>query len=564
MVDNRERGHEAPPNQALEGLKADVEMLVTMNDTVGETPDFSHIWATPEYAALSDADKAALGAHVRELGHEPPKGAVPSPENDRTTPRDTSHLTAKAMLPGRTEVREGDTERRPVKRQFMGYRVENSETGRMLVEEFSEWDEESNRYAPRTVKTDIALPAYDQERFAKAAAALRNELDEKQVKIFFDQSKDDPATLKPKWKFTLDGKTKEIHLSEADLPDEIIRLVKGDAKGYYRAPEWQRWFGPAMQAQREKIISDTLATRFIPEIPPADKRPAINRAEAKSVDVSDGLATLIEKFAPLFDLPKDAKEMISLVTQFANGVFRYRRERAHKPTEGRLDQEELSLIEDALVRHFKDDPDTLRIIDDAFNGKESAAGIEDAKEAARIRDIKDPKELEQVILQLSETAERGNMKARERARMHLLDIEFGRAGETSELRMNGVVRENGAKRFFAEHPALDRRNIEWHKDGRITAHLDRIRAEDALARAIDALMRDAVRRMDDEQARRETVDYFTRLVSGARDKADAAIKVFRENVAAFDRAAAELEVKDHQRLTIAMRAAYESVMNGRK
>jgi hypothetical protein len=86
MVDNRERGHEAPPGQALEGLKAEVEALVTMNDAVGETPDFSHIWTGDEYAALSDAEKKALAAFVRTLGHEPP--AVP--RNARRTNRNPS------------------------------------------------------------------------------------------------------------------------------------------------------------------------------------------------------------------------------------------------------------------------------------------------------------------------------------------------------------------------------------------------------------------------------------------------------------------------------------------
>ena len=132
----------------------------------------------------------------------------------------------------------------------------------------------------------------------------------------------------------------------------------------------------------------------------------------------------------------------------------------------------------------------------------------------------------------------------------LADIEFGRAGELSEDRTQGLSRTPAEKEFFGRHSTLDKRNIQRLEDGRVIAHIDRLHPTEALRRTLGRAVDDALslRGIDgDPQMIAKISDYVMNIVMG-RNPNEAITSRFTRDLASFDPRAEEFVIKNIDKL----------------
>lgn len=243
------------PEQAVaqETASPHFEDIYTLMESMGESA-YAALSTTPDFLTLTEDEQEKLRV---EFGGE----------GQATAARTTEH-------PEPTLETRDTRETRPKKRKFSAYNVQtDEESGQAHVtEDYQDWDRRRQEYrtrknvptgitVPDALVTDMSTDASLQERFTSFCGKIREELDERGVKLFFDPSKTEGGDKVPKWKFFLNGRPIEHYLTLADLPSEISAMVREDS-AYFNKPEYKRWFGKSMQQKREQIISDLAAEHF--------------------------------------------------------------------------------------------------------------------------------------------------------------------------------------------------------------------------------------------------------------------------------------------------------------
>ncbi len=248
----------------------------------------------------------------------------------------------------------------PKKRRFVAYRLERDAQAASFYfnEEFEEWDRAAAEYRLKRSRAAIAVPAEAQRRFmagddafrvtlAEFCNGLRRELDGRGVKMYFDIAKGEEAAtpVRAKWTYYLMGRRVDELLEWELLPPvrEMIRVAEtnrhlwpqvegGEAVDaeteteafrrlrqlhrkygtcrYYETREWKLWFGRAMQAKRDRLITGELqrlcdeqfpSEPFGPRVEPiAEELDAVIRAKI----VAEAEA-LLEGVVGRMDLPAD-------------------------------------------------------------------------------------------------------------------------------------------------------------------------------------------------------------------------------------------------------------------
>lgn len=232
---------ELPPE-----AQAEIRKEYTEARTAGED--------APEFLALSEGEQEILR---KEFGGDKPGGSVgiaehPTPAVETKEPRES----------------------RPKKRKFLAYHIYFDQEGGQahLTEDYQDWDRRRQDYRKRkdvptaidiskSLVSKLSADPSLQKMFTSYCGDIREELDERGVKLFFDPSRTEGGDVVPKWKFFLDSKPVEHYLTLDDLPHGIRTMVREDRE-YFKRPEYKKWFGKAMQRKREEVISRLAAEHF--------------------------------------------------------------------------------------------------------------------------------------------------------------------------------------------------------------------------------------------------------------------------------------------------------------
>jgi hypothetical protein len=595
-----------------EGVRQQIERVVKMSRSMKMEPDLAPVWDGEKFSSLPETLQREVRAWAEANGYAVSE-AGSSAEKEPAAP---------SAPEGRNERKE-KRERNQPKRRFLGYRVAPEADGGFGIEEdYEEWDDQDQAYKAKTVKTSIAFTSTLAEKMAADpdvaatvsgfAGQVRGELDRSGVKIFFDRPKTEPEKIYPKWKYALEGRTAQEPIKIDEIPQEVMDEVRKN-KEYFKTDVWKKWFGKRMQRKREEIISAELAKLFPerapeeargerkpvkteavarePEFAPeeAAERPETVREESPEIqavvtpELAAGIDMLVDKFTPLFELPKKTGELIEYITQFSKGIFEYQLQRTGAKKQTLPEAALRDAIRASLLGKFADDAETSaeirRLMSDTAP-ETAAAGradetievrdewIESAEPAQEAREkkeamppaeaayralrndmdrLREPDEIDGLIVSLKEMKKSGMDAVVEAATRLLRDIEYGRAGELSERRTEGLRRPPDEAEFLARHPRLDARNVQRMPDGRVVAHIDRLKPDAAILRMMRRVSDDALASRTggtiDARTAERVAAYLSRIVAGKNPNEDVSRR-FTRDLAAFDPMTDELTVKD--------------------
>ncbi len=577
-------------------VRQQIERIVKMSRSMKMEPDLAPVWDGEEFLALPADLQAAIRAEAVKEGHAPVAEA----------PREEA-----AAAPVETREPREKRERGQQKRRFVDYRVIPEDGGGFAIEEdYEEWDDETKGYKAKTVKTSIGFTSTLAEKMAADpevagtvagfAGQIRGELDGSGVKIFFDRPKSEPEKIYPKWKYALEGKTVQEPIRPDEIPAEVMDEVRKN-KEYFKTDAWKKWFGKRMQRKREEVITAELAKLFPeraqepakapqadaaprpperePELAPAAPEPEAVREEAAVVtpELAAGIDMLVDKFTPLFELPKKTDELIAYIMQFSKGIFEYQLQRKGAKKQALPDETLREAVRASLLAKFgedaavaaeirkrlperapaaAEDEDVIEVQDEwierdepAAESKEKTASADAAYRALRddMAALTDPDDIDGLIVSLKEMKKSGMEGVVEAANRLLKDIEYGRAGALSEMRTDGLRRSPDEEAFLARHPRLDARNIQRLHDGRIIAHIDRMKPDEALERVMRRATEDALesrtRGFIDARTAERVAAYLGRIVAG-KNANEEVTRRFARDLASFDARADELTIKD--------------------
>ncbi|KPJ84690.1 hypothetical protein AMJ57_05685 [Parcubacteria bacterium SG8_24] len=263
-----------------------------------------------------------------------------------------------------------------LRRLFVDYLPVLDEFGDIdhIEEHFDELDRASGFYLRKVIRTSIELPdavktyvrteGGAQEALLDLCRRLRREIDGgKGLKLIFDDLPD--GSRLPKWKYRLAGRVREEKIGEGGIPAEMLGLVKDDAQ-YWRRPEWKRWFGRALQAKRDEIITRHIAATFgaaSGEYPGSGRISAPDRLEGD-------LRRLLRTFAARYRLPEELAELIRdvecCVMRPAAGAA---------GGDDRHAASTRSVLFRIMERHFQDRPDILRLLGEQLTPHDSDTGM---------------------------------------------------------------------------------------------------------------------------------------------------------------------------------------------
>ncbi|HSD12094.1 MAG TPA: hypothetical protein VLC10_00915, partial [Patescibacteria group bacterium] len=586
------------------------------------------VWDGEEFGALPDDLKESVRAWAEASGYA--KAAGETAPGDETQPP--------APAPEEPKERKEKRERGQQKRRFVEYRVAPDADGGFAIEEdYEEWDDQDKTYKAKTVKTTIAFTTTLAEKMAADpevaltvagyAGQIRGELDRSGVKIFFDRPKSEPDKIYPKWKYGLEGKTVQDPIKLDEIPPEVMEEVRKN-KEYFKTDAWKKWFGKRMQRKREEVITAELAKLFPERAPkdasagerkpvreeaakrepelapeePATPETAEEAAETAYVtpELAAGIDMLVDKFTPLFELPKKTEELIAYITQFSKGIFEYQLMRKGARKQALPDETLREAIRASLLAKFSADAATTAEIvrlmperaaeaipvadEDVIESRDASAdaevpaqekretkGVPPAEAAYRaLRDdmdkLKDPDDIDAMIVSLKEMKKSAGIASVIEAADRLLkDIEYGKAGELSEMRTDGMRRSPEEESFLARHPKLDARNIQRLPDGRVIAHIDRLKPYEALERvmrrAVDDVMTSASKGFIDASVAERVAAYLGRIVGG-RNANEEVTRRFSRDLASYDAKSDELTIKDIDGLGEVISGLAEKIANG--
>ncbi len=392
-AEKKEQGNEALAAK----IREQIDAIVAMNEAVGAETDLAPIVDGPDFAALSDAEKNDVLAWAKSKGYVKEK----------------------------PEAREPRERKEPKRREFLGYRFDVRDGKPTIVEDYQEWDGRAGEYVKKATDTSIELPdtlaarmmndAELRDRVLGECEKLHNEIN-RHTNLYFDEDKDAPNRLRPKWKSGLrsalvvnypqvDTKTlaQQTEIDPALIPADVFAQVKaaleknkaadddGSKEAYYKKPPYSKWLGRAKQRRREQVISAQISEKSwggqpsaevepLAETPappleaaaePKEKPPTPRPPEREitEADLAEVATAFIEKLAPKFhDLPAETGELVDLVTQFTRNTVEYRGRH-----QGIMEQQALPddmvnrAIADAMLAHFAAAPEIQAEVRRIFN-----------------------------------------------------------------------------------------------------------------------------------------------------------------------------------------------------
>ena len=286
---DRPPGHENVAAQkaailASEKYKAQAakfENLKELMEMTGGDVDYASLWADPEVAILDVETKAVLeemyGANTEAQGEAIGSEEVEAGSEEPTLePEPASGTEAKVsaadQLAPQTEAKEAGKKR--LAREFLNYQISHDGINNklILVEKVHRAD-----VGETTEPQKIELPLEVAERlmrdpdFANEITAfcgdIRKVLDGlteddkgKKVKartIMFDPTEGPVTSVK--WKY---GGAPVNRVEVESVPENLRKMREEDPRGYFKTKEFQNWLGPALQKERNRIISEGLAATY--------------------------------------------------------------------------------------------------------------------------------------------------------------------------------------------------------------------------------------------------------------------------------------------------------------
>lgn len=228
----------------------------------------------------------------------------------------------------------------PLRRVFERYFAEVGTDGTVrLKEKVNIWDDRLEGYKQKTQETAITFTGTLLAQLAKQpelletviarCTSLRLDLDGRlptkkdAAKIYYDPNAK-TGSFDAGWKYTLDGveRSKEYI---AEFPKDIMALVTAHERSYFTMSAYKKWYGTALQAKREEIISRQLASEY-----PDAQQPTVAMADSASVEPESRKAiesevwrelqttaasVLAGKMETLFVLPSRMAEYVTFLTE---------------------------------------------------------------------------------------------------------------------------------------------------------------------------------------------------------------------------------------------------------
>jgi len=227
--------------ELVDQVLGQIDEMAATAKSMGDRPSFEFVEQSPRWREMGDNDRLRVMDYARAKG--------------------LSDWTA-ARLQGTQD------KRLAWKRRFLGYDISLDTDGalrcseRVIERNKDGSEEEKVRVARFPFPVDfmerLGIDAVFRKLCALRLTELRLEVDDgKGVKLFIDRPKDSPGKFVPKWKYCIEGKTREDVFAAEEMPNEVVAVVRG-GDDYWKDATYRSWFGRSMQRKREEVLVEAV------------------------------------------------------------------------------------------------------------------------------------------------------------------------------------------------------------------------------------------------------------------------------------------------------------------